>query len=72
MGELINGIVAGALAIIGFIFGFCKWVVKKSEATSKENQVLLNNHLAHHEERLEPKINEISENVAWIRGKLDE
>lgn len=72
MTELIVGLaVPLGTALIVCLFKFVKWLIRYSQAVSLDNQVSLNNHLDHHEKRVEPKINKIAEDVAYIRGKLD-
>ena len=71
---IIGPVVSGGLGLVrGLKWCFHK-VEKRGEhkAISEHNQLLLCNHLDHHEKRLEPKINRIAEDVAYIRGRLEE
>ena len=78
MGEIIGLVVGAVVTILSAVFGFCKWVISKSNGMADENRTIMTNHLAHHEERLEPKMNDIKDSqirteeaIEWIKKRLD-
>jgi len=66
----ISIIVIVVLAVSGAIWRYICWQFDHKNV-SKNNQVLINNHLKHHEERIEPWMQEIGERTVSIETKVD-
>ena len=71
MGEIIGAAVTGVVIVLGCIFGFCKWVISRNDKRIERIETQNTNHLTHHVDRLEPKVEIIAKDVAYIRGWID-